>query len=1083
MFKFQQFVLLAALICGLNNVAAQELQEKTALDTDVVQTRIQALRDTGAPEGGMPDGSKTTLDLYVDVMNQLREAQAHAATEKSYTESLTTAPQQESEIRARMDSKDYRGSDIDADSLSTLNQGDLESKLAEIRVSLRDANAAKDNLDRQIATAQNRAPEIQTRIETIDQRLAELPAPDITIQPDLEPSAYEAGQWTSLSESRALVAERHMLEAQLTSQPVRFSRRKVESDELAMTVDGLQYQVQALEAELAVRAQASTSESSVELAEDSPGYETVQRIIGENQELQSQSSELSSFLKLMEEEDNRVKQVQQSLAKQFDTVKQIVALSENSPSLGHVLMTHWHQKDMFSWQETQLDNVSEIGDHVIQRARYEELLALLTTTTDYIQKEFAASDDQPEIEQDEAALNAAKELARARRDLLTELIAVETKLINSHGSIDRTRQQLEEQYKQYRRYLGSRILWVPSHPPISLGFWENIKQDSKNLVDQVSGLRPIHFTPATGLLLILVLLSLLFRKTVKQYVASQKAKVGNVRKDHIGLTFGALLITAFRSLIIPLFLVVLARDLGHASSAAAPYLSSSLSGSARDLFLLILLRISCEPNGLAQLHFNWPQQTCARIRKLTTSLLIWAWPPLLIAALVFRVEVDSVNIVLGRLIFAVAMIVVLVLFTLHFWRKYQNRSKKSRLDLLILLIINSTILFLIIASQAGYIYTGYVLFDGIIRSLALGILLVYFYNFMKRWLTLVNRRMRFRNVLAARQAANDDEAGVVEFEESEAYALSTSISQLLKAGTIILAVIGYAYLWAPLFSALEAMKRVTLWTTSDVSQGEAVITSITLASVAMALFIGILSYSAARTIPSLISLILRSRENVTPGTRYAVAKILEYVIFGAGFIAILSILGLQWSNLQWLVAALGVGIGFGLQEIIANFISGLIILFERPIRVRDIITVGDSSGEVIRIQIRATTIRDFEGKELLVPNKEFVTGRLLNWTLSDSRTRMNLDVGITYGSNARKASSVMEEILLTHPLILQDPLPYVVFKQFGESSVDLRARFYVADVDNRVTLLSDLHHRIYEKFGEEGIVIAFPQLDVHLDKG
>ena len=135
----------------------------------------------------------------------------------------------------------------------------------------------------------------------------------------------------------------------------------------------------------------------------------------------------------------------------------------------------------------------------------------------------------------------------------------------------------------------------------------------------------------------------------------------------------------------------------------------------------------------------------------------------------------------------------------------------------------------------------------------------------------------------------------------------------------------------------------------------------------------------------------------------------SYVIVGTGIVAALATLGLKWSQLQWLVAALGVGIGFGLQEIIANFISGLIILFERPIRVGDVVTVGDKDGTVTKIRIRATTILDFDGKELLVPNKEFITGRLLNWTLSDSNVRLVIPVGIAYGSDVEEALRILGE--------------------------------------------------------------------------
>jgi potassium efflux system protein len=147
-----------------------------------------------------------------------------------------------------------------------------------------------------------------------------------------------------------------------------------------------------------------------------------------------------------------------------------------------------------------------------------------------------------------------------------------------------------------------------------------------------------------------------------------------------------------------------------------------------------------------------------------------------------------------------------------------------------------------------------------------------------------------------------------------------------------------------------------------------------------------------------------------------------------------------------------------------------------------VLTVGESSGQVVRIQIRATTIRDFDGKELLVPNKEFVTGRLLNWTLSNTEIRMSLEVGIAYGSDVRKAVAILEDLLRKHEMILDSPAPDVLFKEFGNSSLNLIARYFFSDLEQRGALLSDLHLKINDAFREAGIVIAFPQIDVHFDK-
>ena len=140
----------------------------------------------------------------------------------------------------------------------------------------------------------------------------------------------------------------------------------------------------------------------------------------------------------------------------------------------------------------------------------------------------------------------------------------------------------------------------------------------------------------------------------------------------------------------------------------------------------------------------------------------------------------------------------------------------------------------------------------------------------------------------------------------------------------------------------------------------------------------------------MLEVLLLSRLSLKQGSSYAITTLLSYVIVMIGVMITLGSLGLSWSKMQWLVAALGVGLGFGLQEIFANFISGIIILFERPVRIGDVITIGELSGTVSRIRIRATTIIDFDRKEIIIPNKAFVTERLINWSLTDTVTRVTL---------------------------------------------------------------------------------------------
>ena len=165
----------------------------------------------------------------------------------------------------------------------------------------------------------------------------------------------------------------------------------------------------------------------------------------------------------------------------------------------------------------------------------------------------------------------------------------------------------------------------------------------------------------------------------------------------------------------------------------------------------------------------------------------------------------------------------------------------------------------------------------------------------------------------------------------------------------------------------------------------------------------------------------------------------------------------------------------------ANFISGLIILFEQPIRVGDTVTVGETTGVVTKIQLRATTIRDWDRRELLVPNKEFVTARLLNWSLTDQVTRIHVEVGVAYGSDVDDAIEIVRQAALGHPMVLDDPAPFVTFDKFGADSLEIILRCYVEELDKRLSIASAVRLDINRNLKAAEIVVAYPQRDVHLD--
>jgi len=408
---------------------------------------------------------------------------------------------------------------------------------------------------------------------------------------------------------------------------------------------------------------------------------------------------------------------------------------------------------------------------------------------------------------------------------------------------------------------------------------------------------------------------------------------------------------------------------------------------------------------------------------------------------------------------------------------------------------------LAILSGLGFYYTAIVLGGNrLVTTLLLVIGAVIVQSTLQRWLYVVHRRMAWEKALEERKARREAEAAATPAGETEApraedgsaleapeepvvdlEALNKQTGHLVRMAVGATVLIGLWMIWANVLPALNILDEVKLWsyTRTIPHEGDQLVW-ITMNSILLAVVVAVITFVAGRNIPGALELTLLQRLPIDAGSRYAITTLSQYVIVLIGLIIAFNMIGLGWSQVQWLVAAVGVGLGFGLQEIFANFISGLILLFERPIRVGDIVTIGDVSGVVTRIRIRATTVRDWDRKELVVPNKEFITGRLLNWTLTDPMNRVVINVGVAYGSDTQRARELLLKVANDHPLILDDPGPLATFEGFGDSTLNLVLRCFLPDLANRLATIHELHTAIDKAFREAGIEIAFPQRDLHL---
>jgi potassium efflux system protein len=216
------------------------------------------------------------------------------------------------------------------------------------------------------------------------------------------------------------------------------------------------------------------------------------------------------------------------------------------------------------------------------------------------------------------------------------------------------------------------------------------------------------------------------------------------------------------------------------------------------------------------------------------------------------------------------------------------------------------------------------------------------------------------------------------------------------------------------------------------------------------------------------------------GVRISIARLIHYGFVFVGFLLALVALGVHLRDITIIAGALGVGIGFGLQGIVNNFVSGLILLFERPVKVGDYIQLGEKWAEIKRIGLRATVVETLDRSEIVVPNSDLISNQVTNWTLSNRMVRLVIPVGVEYGSDVPLVMETLKEAAMASSKIMRMPEPQVLFVNFGESSLDFELRVWMSNIDDRFTVKSQLHQEIDSRFRQAGIVIAFPQRDLHL---
>ena len=300
------------------------------------------------------------------------------------------------------------------------------------------------------------------------------------------------------------------------------------------------------------------------------------------------------------------------------------------------------------------------------------------------------------------------------------------------------------------------------------------------------------------------------------------------------------------------------------------------------------------------------------------------------------------------------------------------------------------------------------------------------------------------------------------------------IAAALARGVVLLAgLVGVLALWGLPVGAVWAGLEPLLFG-FPVGQYE-----LSLVALAAAIAVAVGTFYVGRRVRTSLRDRLLARLSTDPGLRNSMASLAYYAVVVLGLLIAVSVAGFDLTNLAIIAGALSVGIGFGLQNIVNNFISGLILLFERPIKVGDVVEYQKQWAEVLEIRVRSTVVRTYDRAELIVPNSELVSSTVTNWTHSDYRVRIIIPVSVAFGSDTHLVRDLLLQAVNEHPNTYADPPPYVLFREFGEGALSFEVRFYT-HLENYLSIQSDIRFRIDELFREHGVTIPFPQRDVHL---
>ncbi|MBT6054871.1 MAG: mechanosensitive ion channel [Planctomycetaceae bacterium] len=722
----------------------------------------------------------------------------------------------------------------------------------------------------------------------------------------------------------------------------------------------------------------------------------------------------------------------------------------------------------------------------------QDILGDIDTELDKTEQQLSLTNDSEKVD----ALKARKKI------LSTMSIDIDRCLVDILIPFGVSLSQASHIIDQYQNLIDTNLLWVRSDKPVRLSDIGRLYTITKRFESQPVGSIAKSFWSnvtarpflALAFLLATVAMALCYRVFIRRITAISSSVNGS-NAMRLWPTLQAVCFTVCAALPVWLALSAMAWVLGRYAEpeSTEASISNGLWVAGLVFLPLEILRQLIRPHGVATAHFGWPElvikplgQAVRRIGWVGLTLVFLA-TFLLLERYIHR-EISA----LARIVFAILML--FIAGTL--WRLLDTKSgvvaglRATQPDSLIAKLewiwrpfIIAIPVVLAGLSLSGYAYAAGQLTVSLYQTIWLVVATAVLQGIAERWLLVSKRRIALRQLkeqvaIKEQAEASGAAADLLDVNQMKLSAIDEQTHRLINASVLIVLFSGLLWIWSPVLPALSFLESIVLW--QELTPDGTISSTVSLSNVLVALPTLLITFVLVRNTPGLLEALILQRLPLDNAARYALNTLISYVFAFCGVIVVAGTLGLRWSSVQWLAAGLSVGLGFGLQEVVANFVCGLIVLFEQPIRVGDVVTIDTVTGVVSRIRMRATTVTTYDRQEYVIPNKDLITGRVINWTLSDSVNRSLVRVGVAYGTDTRRVGEILREICRNTPHILKEPGPIVTFDEFGDSTLNFAVRFYLATLDNRFATVNELHNAIAERFAEENIEIAFPQMDVHM---